>query len=314
LSAMDMLEGSYSMVMISPTRLIAVRDPQGFRPLCIGKIKNSYLVSSESCAFDSLGAEFVRDVKPGEMVVIDKNGLHSYTDRCGEETSMCIFEPIYISSPDSVLNGQCVHNFRMDVGAALAKEYPVDADVVCGVPDSGVSCAIGYANASGIPYGVAIIKNKYLGRTLSMSGSERLKERTLEIKINVLKPTVEGKKVVIIDDSIVRGGTIAHIVDLLKKAGAKEVHVRVASPQFCETCYYGTSLPAKEQLISHRLSKEQLCEEINADSLEFVKLEDLLACAKDTSIDFCTACFNGEFPTKVPAEKFEDKFSKKIKK
>lgn len=314
LKAMDMVEGSYSMVMISPSKLIAVRDPHGFRPLCIGKMNNSYIISSESCAFDSLGAEFIRDVKPGEMVVIDEDGLHSYTEHCGKETFMCVFEPIYISRPDSVIDNQCVHNFRMNVGAALAREYPVKADVVCGVPDSGVSCAIGYANASGIPYGMAIIKNKYLGRTLSMGGSEELKNRTLEIKINVLKPTVDGKRVVIIDDSIVRGGTIAHIVDLLKKAGAKEVHVRVASPEFCETCHYGTSLPQKEQLISRRLTKQQLCEEINADSLEFIKQEDLLACATDTNINFCTACFTGNFPTEIPAEQFVDKFSQKIEK
>lgn len=314
LKSMDMLEGAYSMVIISPSKLIAVRDPNGFRPLCIGKMKNSYIVSSESCAFDSLGADFVRDVQAGEMVVIDENGLHSYTEHCSDKTSMCIFEPIYISRPDSVIDHQCVHNFRMNVGAALAKAYPVEADVVCGVPDSGVSCAIGYANATGIPYGVAIIKNKYIGRTLSMEGSNNLKKRTLEIKINVLKPTVEDKRVVIIDDSIVRGGTMAHIVDLLKKAGAKEVHVRVASPEFHETCYYGTSLPAKDQLISHKLSKQQLCEKINADSLEFISLQDLKSCATDNSVNFCTACFDGNFPTEVPTEQFEDKFSKKIKK
>ncbi|MEE0858348.1 MAG: amidophosphoribosyltransferase [Acutalibacteraceae bacterium] len=312
LKAMDMVEGAYSIVMTSPSKLIAVRDPHGFRPLCLGKIKNSYLVSSESCAFDSLGAEFIRDIQPGEMVVIDEEGLHSYTEHCGQKTSMCIFEQIYVSRPDSVIDNQCVHNFRMNVGATLAKKYPVEADVVCGVPDSGVSCAIGYANASGIPYGVAIIKNKYLGRTLAMSDSNNLKQRTLEIKINVLKPTVDGKRVVIIDDSVVRGGTIAHIVELLKKAGAKEVHVRVASPQFRETCYYGTNLPAKEEFVSYTAESNQICEKIGADSLEFIQIEDLLNCANDSKVDFCTACFTGNYPTEVPAEKFVDKFSKKL--
>lgn len=312
LKAMDMIEGAYSIAMISPSKLIAVRDPHGFRPLCLGKMKNSYIVSSESCAFDSLGAEFVRDIEPGEMVVIDEDGVHSYTEHCGRKTSLCLFEHIYISRPDSVIDNQYVHNFRMNVGAALAKKYPVEADVVCGVPDSGVSCAIGYANASGIPYGVAIIKNKYLGRTLAMSDSDNLKQRTLEIKINVLKPTVEGKRVVIIDDSVVRGGTIAHIVDLLKKAGAKEVHVRVASPQFHESCYYGTSLPTKDKFISHTVTPDKVCEKVGADSLEFIKIEDLLACADDSKVDFCTACFTGDYPTEIPTEEFVDKFSKKI--
>lgn len=313
LKAMYMIEGAYSIVMISPSKLIAVRDPNGFRPLCLGKMKNSYIVSSESCAFDSLGAEFIRDVKPGEMVVIDEDGVHSYTDHCGQKTSACIFEQVYVSRPDSVLDNLCVHNFRMNVGATLAKKYPVEADVVCGVPDSGVSCAIGYANASGIPYGVAIIKNKYLGRTLSMD-KNNLKKRTFEIKINVLKTAVEGKRVVIIDDSIVRGGTIAHIVDILKKAGAKEVHVRVASPQFKAPCYYGTSLPSKEDLISIKMTSEELCNKIGADSLEFISGDDLLACAKDSNVEFCTACFTGEYPTEIPEVEFVDKFSMKIRK
>ncbi len=311
LRTMDKLEGAYSMVIVSPSKLIAVRDPHGFRPLCLGKMKNSYMVSSESCAFDSLGAEFVRDIKPGEVLVIDESGVHSYTEHCGEKTSMCIFEHIYVARPDSVLDNQSVHMFRMNVGKVLAEKYPVEADIVCGIPDSGVSCAIGYAAASGIPYGIAIIKNKYLGRTLSMD-SDSLRKRTLEIKINVLKPTVCGKRVVIIDDSIVRGGTMAHIVELLKKAGAKEVHVRVASPPFKNSCYYGTSLPESEKLVANRMTTDELRQKIGADSLEYISVEDLLGCADSSDVNFCCACFSGDYPIGKP-EEFFDKYSTKIK-
>ena len=311
LRTMDKLEGAYSMVIVSPSKLIAVRDPHGFRPLCLGKMKNSYMVSSESCAFDSLGAEFVRDIKPGEVVVIDESGVHSYTEHCGGRTSMCIFEQIYVARPDSVLDNQSVHLFRMNVGKVLAEKYPVEADIVCGIPDSGVSCAIGYAAASGIPYGIAIIKNKYLGRTLSMD-SDSMRKRTLEIKINVLKPTVCGKRVVIIDDSIVRGGTMAHIVELLKKAGAKEVHVRVASPPFKNSCYYGTSLPESEKLVANRMTTDELRQKIGADSLEYISVEDLLGCADSSDVNFCCACFSGDYPIGKP-EEFFDKYSTKIK-
>jgi amidophosphoribosyltransferase len=274
-------------------------------------MKNSYMVSSESCAFDSLGAEFVRDIKPGEVLVIDESGVHSYTEHCGGKTSMCIFEHIYVARPDSVLDNQSVHMFRMNVGKVLAEKYPVEADIVCGIPDSGVSCAIGYAAASGIPYGIAIIKNKYLGRTLSMD-SDSLRKRTLEIKINVLKPTVCGKRVVIIDDSIVRGGTMAHIVELLKKAGAKEVHVRVASPPFKNSCYYGTSLPESEKLVANRMTTDELRQKIGADSLEYISVEDLLGCADSSDVNFCCACFSGDYPIGKP-EEFFDKYSTKIK-
>lgn len=311
LRTMDKLEGAYSMVIVSPSKLIAVRDPHGFRPLCLGKMKNSYMVSSESCAFDSLGAEFVRDIKPGEVLVIDESGVHSYTEHCGGKTSMCIFEHIYVARPDSVLDNQSVHMFRMNVGKVLAEKYPVEADIVCGIPDSGVSCAIGYAAASGIPYGIAIIKNKYLGRTLSMD-SDSLRKRTLEIKINVLKPTVCGKRVVIIDDSIVRGGTMAHIVELLKKAGAKEVHVRVASPPFKNSCYYGTSLPESEKLVANRMTTDELRQKIGADLLEYISVEDLLGCADSSDVNFCCACFSGDYPIGKP-EEFFDKYSTKIK-
>ena len=310
--AVDMLEGAFSLVIISPSKLIAVRDFHGFRPLCIGRMKNSYMISSESCSFDSLGAEFIRDVAPGEIIVIDEDGLHSYRNYCGRKTSMCIFEQIYVSRPDSVLDGQNVHNFRMNVGKVLAEKYPVDADVVCGVPDSGSSCAVGYSRYSGIPYGIAIMKNKYIGRTLAMD-NDAMRKRVLEIKINVLKSTVAGKRVVIIDDSIVRGGTMAHIVELLRKAEAKEIHVRVASPQFKNVCYYGTSLPQKDQFVANQFTDEELCQKIGADSLEFITVEELLSCADKSNIDFCTACFSGKYPTKEP-EEFHDKYSMKINK
>lgn len=261
LSAVKQLKGAFSMVLSSPSKLIGVRDPNGFRPLCIGKIGESYVLSSESCAFESLGAQFIRDVLPGEVVVIDEDGLHSYKENCTGKSSVCMFEYVYIARPDSVIDGVSVHNARKRAGAFLAEEYPVEADLVCGVPDSGVSAALGYAERSGIPYGMALIKNKYIGRTFA-GHRNAFKEQLVKIKINVLKAAVEGKRIVIIDDSIVKGTTCAHIVRLLREAGAKEVHMRISSPPFLNQCYYGTDIKNEDDLIGRKMTAEEIREKL----------------------------------------------------
>lgn len=313
LKTMDMVEGAYSIVMLAPSKLIALRDSHGFRPLAIGKMGESWLVSSESCAFDSLGVSFVRDVEPGEMVVIDETGLTSYKQQRTEKRSMCMFEHIYIARPDSVIDGVSVHQFRVNAGIALAKKYPIEADFVCGVPDSGVSSAIGYSQQSGVPYGMAIIKNKYIGRTIATQ-QKSYNKSLVQIKINVLNAAVKGKRVIVIDDSIVRGTTCAHIVKLLKEAGAKEVHLMVSSPPFYNPCYYGTDIRSVEDLIARKMSAEELREKIGADTLHYLTPDSMKGLAENTKVDFCTACFTGEYPTEIPMEIREDKFRKKIQK
>lgn len=311
LSSVQQLQGAYSLVISSPRKLIGVRDKNGFRPLCIGKIKNSWLLSSESCAFDSLGAEFIRDVLPGEVVVIDEKGLHSYQQNCTGKSSLCMFEYVYIARPDSVIDGVSVHMARKRAGQILAQEHPVEADMVCGVPDSGVNAALGYSEGSGIPFGIALIKNKYIGRTFAKR-QLAAKERLIQIKINVLKAAVEGKRVVIIDDSIVRGTTCAHIVRLLKEAGAKEVHMRISSPPFLNQCYFGTDIKNEEDLIARKLSAQEICRKIGADSLGYLSISGLHRIAKEASVGFCDACFTGNYPAEIPQTIYEDKFSRKI--
>lgn len=310
-SAVDQLHGAYSLVISSPNKLIGVRDKNGFRPLCIGKIKNSYILSSESCAFDSLGAEFIRDVRPGEIVVIDEKGLHSYCEHCADRQSVCVFEYIYIARPDSVVDGLSVHKFRKEAGAYLAKEHPVEADLVCGVPDSGITAALGYSEQSGIPFGIGLIKNKYIGRNFSSMGESQM-ERLLQIKINVLKATVKDKRIVIIDDSIIKGSTASHIVSLLREAGAKEIHMRISSPPFLHRCYFGTDIGDEQKLIANHLSADEICKEIGADSLGFLSLEGLREIAGNSHIGICDACFSGNYPADIPTEIYTDKFSQKI--
>lgn len=311
LSAVKQLKGAFSMVLSSPSKLIGVRDPNGFRPLCIGKLGKSYVLSSESCAFDSLGAQFIRDVLPGEVVVIDEEGMHSYKENCTGKSSVCMFEYVYIARPDSVIDGVSVHEARKRAGEFLAEEYPVEADLVCGVPDSGVSAALGYAERSGIPYGVALIKNKYIGRSFA-GHRDALKEQLAQVKINVLKAAVEGRRIVIIDDSIVKGTTCAHIVRLLKEAGAKEVHMRISSPPFLNQCYYGTDIKSEDDLIARRMNADEICREIGADSLGYLSVGHLRQIAQEANAGFCDACFTGNYPAETPSSKYEDKFAKKI--
>ena len=300
--AVKKVHGSYSMVIMSPQKLIAVRDVHGFRPLCIGKINRSYVFASETCALDACGAEFVRDVLPGEIVVADENGLRSIRDEVTEKKSLCIFEYIYFARTDSVIDGISVYEARKEAGRLLARQNPVDADIVIGVPESGIDAAIGYSEESGIPYQKGIVKNSYIGRTfIKPSQSER--ENSVRIKLNALHTAVKGKRVVMLDDSIVRGTTSARIVSMLKKAGAKEIHLRISSPPFLWPCYYGTDIPSKEGLIACHHSVEEIGKLSFADSIDFLKLENLpkmLKVSKTGCGGYCDACFSGEYPAEIP--------------
>jgi amidophosphoribosyltransferase len=312
-NAVKKLKGAFSLVIMSPTKLIALRDVDGFRPLCLGRLGNdgTYVVASESCAFDSMGATFVRDIKPGEMVVIDKNGIRSITDNCIKKGNMCVFEYVYFARPDSVIEGVTVHKARLRAGELLWKEHPIDADVVIGVPDSGLDCALGFAQASGIPYGVGFIKNRYIGRTF-IQPSQAQRTNSVRIKLNVIKDIVKDKRVVLIDDSIVRGTTSRRIVDLVREAGAKEVHMRISCPPFVAPCYFGVDVDSKDNLIACKMSVPEIAKHIGADSLGYLSVEGVKSLACEADCDFCVGCFTGEYPVEVPTEFKKDKFEFKI--
>lgn len=295
-AAMDRIEGAYSLVLSSPTKLIAARDPHGFRPLCMGHLKDGSVVfASESCALDAIGAEFERDIRPGEIVVVDTAGVRSDTSHCGKAPKkLCVFEFIYFARPDSVIDGSSVHVARQRAGAFLALEHPVQADVVIGVPDSGLDAALGYARQSGIPYGIGFIKNKYIGRTF-IQGSQKQRENSVRIKLNVVSSTVKGKRVVLVDDSIVRGTTSARIIKLLRDAGAAEVHFMVSAPPFKYPCYFGTDIPDQKLLVATGRTLEQINEVIGADTLGYLSNEHVVQLAKNAKCGFCTACFTGEY-------------------
>lgn len=297
-NAMLKIKGAYSLIVMSPRKLIGARDPFGFKPLCIGKRDNTYFLSSETCALDTVGATFIRDVLPGEIVTITQDGIASDTSMMRDETAKCIFEYIYFARPDSKFDGMGVYESRINAGRILAKIHPVEADVVVGVPESGNPAALGYAMESGIPYGNAFIKNNYVGRTFIKPKQEQ-RESSVMVKLNVLKEAIEGKRVVMIDDSIVRGTTCARIVSLLKNAGAKEVHVRISSPPFLHPCYFGTDIPSEEQLIASGNTVEQVCKIIGADSLGYLEVDRLseMICGRT---GFCDACFTGNYPVEPP--------------
>lgn len=311
--SMERIKGAYSLVVMSPQKLIAARDPIGFRPLSVGRLGNAYVIASETCAFDSIGAEFVRDVRPGEIIVIDENGLRSIETHITKKPHLCVFEYVYFARPDSVIEGSSVHKARLKAGEYLWKEHPVDADVVIGVPDSGLDAALGFANASGIPYGVGFIKNRYVGRTFIQPGQAE-RTNSVKIKLNVVRETVKGKRVVLIDDSIVRGTTSRRIVNLIREAGAKEIHVRISCPPFTNPCYFGTDIDSKENLIACRMSIDEICREIGADTLGYLSLEGVNSLTDNKDIEFCDGCFTGEYPAPVPLEIPKDKFEFKIKK
>lgn len=310
--AMYKFKGAYSLVIMSPKKLIAARDPQGFRPLCMGETETGAIVfASESCALDSIGARFIRDVEPGEIIIVDKNGAHSLKTHCGQKTSMCVFEYVYIARPDSVIEGSSVHQARLNAGKKLWQESPVEADVVVGVPDSGLDAALGFSMASGIPYGVGFIKNRYVGRTF-IQPSQSQRSNSVRIKLNVIKDVVKGKRVVLIDDSIVRGTTSARIVNLIREAGATEVHMRISSPPFTNPCYFGIDIDSKENLIACQMNIEEIAKEIGADSLGYLSIEGVKNIAENAKCNFCTGCFTGEYPIRVPKEMPKDKFERKI--
>lgn len=298
--ALKKVRGSYSLVIMSPRKLIGARDPFGFRPLCIGKRDNAYILASESCALDTIGAEFVRDVEPGEVVTISPEyGIQSYKNMCQEQHARCIFEYIYFARLDSVIDGMSVYDSRITAGRCLAKDSPVDADVVVGVPESGNAAAMGYSLESGIPYGTAFVKNGYVGRTF-IKPQQSQRESSVRVKLNVLKEAVNGKRVIMIDDSIVRGTTSDRIVGMLREAGATEVHVRISSPPFLYPCYFGTDIPDREQLIAYNRSVDDICKIIGADSLAYLKMERLPELSGGRQ--YCHGCFSGQYPMKPPTE------------
>lgn len=298
--AIQAVKGSYAIVILTEDKLIGVRDPNGIRPLCIGKINDNYIICSESCALDSVGAEFVRDVNPGEIVIVDSEGLTSINFAEKTKCETCAFEYIYFARPDSTIDGINVYTSRVKTGGQLYAEAPASADIVIGVPDSGIAAAVGYAEVSGIPYGIGFIKNKYVGRTF-ISPSQEMRERAVSVKLNPLKVNVEGKRVVLIDDSIVRGTTSKKLVETLRKAGATEVHFRVSSPVVKYPCYFGIDTPYRKELIGSELSVEEICNEIGADSLGYVSMEGLLKSLGEEK-GFCLGCFKGVYPVSAPIE------------
>ncbi len=302
LSSMDKLQGAYSLVVMSPSKLIAVRDPHGFRPLCYGQRDDgAYIVASESCALDSIGARHIREVEPGEMLVFTKDGVHSDRSHCGGEKKLCVFEFLYIARPDSVIEGHSVHEARRMAGKFLAEQYKIDADIVVGVPDSGIDAAYGYAQASGIPYGIGFIKNKYIGRTF-IAPSQEAREDKVRIKLNVLGAAIKGKRVVLVDDSIVRGTTCGRIVKLLRDAGATEVHMLSSAPPFLNPCYYGTDIDSKENLIACHHTVDEIAKIIGADSLGYLDVNKVAYLNGGDGSGYCTACFDGKYPTPTPAK------------
>ena len=311
--AMKKLSGGLCILLMSPTKMIAARDRYGLHPICYGQREDGrYVIADETCALDSVGATFIRELEPGEIIVFTGSSVKSIKDNCGQvNESLCIFEYIYTARPDSIIAGCAVHKARRRAGKLLAKAHPVDADIVVGVPDSGLDAAIGYSAESGIPYGIGLIKNKYIGRTFIAPGQD-VREDKVKIKLNPIRDTVEGKRVVLVDDSIVRGTTCAKLIKLLKSAGAKEVHLRSSSPAFINPCYYGTDIDSKDSLIACNHTVEEITRITGADSLGYLLLEDVLKICKGSGAKgFCTACFDGNYPTEIPC-KFENKYDTKI--
>ena len=311
--AMDKIKGGYCLLLMSPQKMIAARDENGFHPLCYGKRDNGqYVVASESCALDSVGATFIRDVEPGEILVFSNDGIKSIKNHCNKKPeTLCVFEYVYTARPDSVISDCSVHKARKRAGALLAKAHPVEADVVVGVPDSGLDAALGYAEESGIPYGIGLIKNKYIGRTFIAPGQD-VREDKVKIKLNPVMDTVKGKRVVLVDDSIVRGTTCARIVKLLRTAGATEVHLRSSAPPFLNPCYYGTDVDSKESLIACNHTIEEIAKIVGVDTLGYLRVEDVTKLGEGGNCKgYCIACFDGNYPTETPV-KLKNKFDNKI--
>ena len=311
--AMNRLEGAYSLCLMSSTKLIAVRDPQGFRPLCYGRMPDgTWVVASESCALSAVGAELERDLLPGEILVFTKDGMTSRVEHCHTKPrKSCVFEYIYFARPDSIIDGVSIHAARTRAGEILAACHPVDADVVIGVPDSGLDAALGYSRTSGIPYGIGLIKNKYIGRTFIAPGQENRVDK-VRIKLNPIDETVRGKRVVLIDDSIVRGTTSKCITDLIRKAGAKEIHLRISAPPFLHPCYYGTDIDSSDKLVAAHHTLEEITQIVGADTLGYLPIGSLPTLAGD--IPCCDACFSGDYPTSIPKNTNKNRFETKLSK
>ena len=303
-NAVSAVRGSFAMVIMTKDKLIGIRDPHGIRPLCLGKINEGYILSSESCALDSVGAEFVRDIEPGEIIVIDGDGIKSIKYSEGTTCQTCAFEYIYFARPDSTIDGLDVYNTRVKQGEVLYEEHKIDADLVVAVPDSGIPAAVGYSKASGIPYEMGFVKNRYVGRTF-ISPSQELRERAVAVKLNPLKVNVKGKRIILIDDSIVRGTTSKHLIDSLRRAGATEVHFLVASPIVKFPCYFGIDTPYRSELIGANKSVEEIRESIGCDSLGYLSLDGMYEGFYGRR-NFCVGCFNGVYPVSAPMEKLNE--------
>lgn len=299
---MNYVAGSYSMVILSGNKLIAARDPFGFKPLCMGMLGSSVVFASESCAFDAIGAQFIRDIEPGEIVVAENGSIISTlrSDR-QTESSLCVFEFIYFARPDSVIDGLSVERVRQEFGRFLAMRDTVKADIVIGVPDSGLSAALGYSKQAGLPYGVGLVKNRYIGRTF-IQNTQSEREKSVSIKLNALSAEVKGKRVIMVDDSIVRGTTCAHIVSILRQAGASEVHMRVSSPPFLNRCYYGTDIPSEKELAAHNRTVGEIAEMIGVDTLMYLDEKDLREAMSGLNVGYCDACFTGSYPVPISSE------------
>ena len=311
-NTMGVIQGAYSLCIMSSRKLIAARDPLGMRPLCMGRLGDAVIFASESCALDALGAQFVRDVEPGEVVVVDHSGaVRSLRASPADKTAICVFEYIYFARPDSVIDGSSVELARQEAGKYLSMEHPVGADMVMGVPDSGIPAAIGYARCSGIPYGVGLIKNRYIGRTFIQPGQDK-RERSVRLKLNALREAIQGKRVIMVDDSIVRGTTCARLIKLVRDAGAREVHLRISSPPFRYPCFFGTDIPDQELLLAHNRTVEEMRQIIGADTLGFLSLDAVRKIARDCRLGFCDACFTGEYPMEVPKQTDKNIFESEI--
>jgi amidophosphoribosyltransferase len=300
--SLQLLKGAYSLVILTETRLVAVRDPNGFRPLALGKLDGAYVVASETCAFDLIEAEFIREIEPGEMIVIDKKGMKSYHPFKKVTPSPCVFEFIYFARPDSTIFGRQVYQVRKEFGRELAREYPVDADLVIAVPDSGMPAAMGYAEESGLPFELGLIRNHYVGRTF-IEPQQSIRHFGVKLKLNPVREIIEGKRVVVVDDSIVRGTTSRKIVKMIRNAGAKEVHVRISSPPTSFPCYYGIDTPSRKELISSSHTVEEINKYITADSLGYLSMEGMRKASgalAGEDVQFCEACFSGQYPVKFP--------------
>ena len=309
-SVIDLLgtiEGAYSLIIMTRDKLIVARDPNGFRPLCIGRLGSSVVAASETCAFDSIGATYERDVKPGEICCFSRSGkCESYFVKPGKR-SLCVFELIYFARPDSFIDGMSVYKARLEMGRALARQCPTEADIVCGVPESGFDAAYGYSMESGVPYGMAFVRNRYVGRSFILP-TQTGRSRAVGLKLNPLRASIEGKRVILVDDSIVRGTTSAKIIKSLRDAGAKEIHMRISAPPFIGPCYFGTDIDSKDNLIAAHCSVDEICKKIGADSLVYLDIDRLVNIKQGTDIEYCTGCFTDKYPIDVSGAGKKDKF------